>query len=127
MTVLKTYLEEKKDTNIGNKTQYYTIGQVSEITGIKQNILRFWENEFDELSPLKNKFGHRVYKESDIVIVKKIQELLYQRGMTIKGAKKILSGKEDFTENPPIIGKAMTKYIREELEEMLRMLRSYSL
>ena len=47
--------------------------------------------------------------------------------MTIKGAKKILSGKEDFTENPPIIGKAMTKYIREELEEMLRMLRSYSL
>jgi DNA-binding transcriptional MerR regulator len=113
--------------NIGNKTQYYTIGQVSEITGIKQNILRFWENEFDELSPLKNKFGHRVYKDSDVVIVQKIQELLYQRGMTIKGAKRILSGKDDFLENPPVIGKAMAKYIREELEDMLKELRSFSL
>ncbi len=127
MTALKTYSAEKKNMSIGNKTKYYTIGQVSEITGIKQNILRFWENEFDELSPLKNKFGHRVYRESDIVIVQKIQELLYQRGMTIKGAKKILSGKEDFTENPPVVGKAMTKYIREELEEMLNKLRSFPL
>lgn len=127
MTVSKTYSAEKRNMSIGNKTQYYTIGQVSEITGIKQNILRFWENEFDELSPLKNKFGHRVYKESDIVIVQKIQELLYQRGMTIKGAKKIISGKEDFTENPPVIGKAMTKYIREELEDMLNKLRSFPL
>ena len=127
MTVSKTYSAEKKSMSIGNKTKYYTIGQVSEITGIKQNILRFWENEFDELSPLKNKFGHRVYRESDIVIVQKIQELLYQRGMTIKGAKKILSGKEDFTEHPPVIGKAMTRYIREELEEMLHKLRSFSL
>lgn len=127
MTALKTYSAEKKNMSIGNKTKYYTIGQVSEVTGIKQNILRFWENEFDELSPLKNKFGHRVYRESDIVIVQKIQELLYQRGMTIKGAKKILSGKEDFTENPPVVGKAMTKYIREELEEMLNKLRSFPL
>ena len=127
MTALKTYLEEKKSMNIGNKTQYYTIGQVSEITGIKQNILRFWENEFDELSPLKNKFGHRVYKDSDVVIIQKIQELLYQRGMTIKGAKRILSGKDDFLENPPVIGKAMAKYIREELEDMLKELRSFSL
>jgi DNA-binding transcriptional MerR regulator len=127
MTVLETYLEEKKDTSIGNKTQYYTIGQVSEITGIKQNILRFWENEFQQLSPLKNKFGHRVYKEKDIIIVRKIQELLYQRGMTIKGAKQVLAGNEDFLENPPVIGKAMAKYIREELEEMLVLLRSFHL
>lgn len=127
MTVSKTYSAEKKNMNIGNKTNYYTIGQVSEITGVKQNILRFWENEFDELSPLKNKFGHRVYRDSDIVIVQKIQELLYQRGMTIKGAKRILSGKEDFTENPPVIGKAMAEYIREELEEMLSKLRSFPL
>lgn len=127
MTVSKTYLAEKKNMNIGNKTKYYTIGQVSEITGVKQNILRFWENEFDELSPLKNKFGHRIYRDSDIIIIQKIQELLYQRGMTIKGAKRILSGKEDFTKNPPVIGKAMTKYIREELEEMLNKLRSFPL
>lgn len=127
MTVSKTYSAEKRNMNIGNKAKYYTIGQVSEITGIKQNILRFWENEFDELSPLKNKFGHRVYRESDIVIVQKIQELLYQRGMTIKGAKRILSGKEDFTDNPPVIGKAVTKYIRDELEEMLNKLRSFPL
>ena len=127
MTALKTYLEERKSMNIGNKTQYYTIGQVSEITGVKQTILRFWENEFDELAPLKNKFGHRAYKDSDVVIVQKIQELLYQRGMTIKGAKKILSGKEDFLENPPVIGKAMVRYIREELEDMLKELRSFSL
>ena len=127
MTVSKTYSAEKRNMNIGNKAKYYTIGQVSEITGIKQNILRFWENEFDELSPLKNKFGHRVYRESDIVIVQKIQELLYQLGMTIKGAKRILSGKEDFTDNPPVIGKAVTKYIRDELEEMLNKLRSFPL
>ena len=47
--------------------------------------------------------------------------------MTIKGAKRILSGKDDFLENPPVIGKAMAKYIREELEDMLKELRSFSL
>lgn len=69
------------------KKLYYGIKEVSEITGIKQYVLRYWESEFDLLRPLKNRSGNRVYTEDDILSIKKIQRLLHVEKYTIEGAK----------------------------------------
>ena len=66
---------------------YYSISEVSEITNLKQYVLRYWETEFSNLKPSKNKAGNRTYKEKDIEVVKAIQNLLYKRKFTIEGAK----------------------------------------
>ncbi|MBN2545106.1 MAG: UTP--glucose-1-phosphate uridylyltransferase [Spirochaetes bacterium] len=76
--------------NENEEKNYFTIGQISTMLDIKPTILRFWEQEFEELKPIKNKFGHRVYTDSDIDIIKKIKDLLYGKGLTIKGAKSLL-------------------------------------
>lgn len=66
---------------------YYSIGEVSKITGLKQYVLRYWETEFNVLKPVKNSAGNRIYKDNDIKMVKYIQDLLYTKKFTIKGAK----------------------------------------
>lgn len=76
--------------NNENELKYYSIGEITEITGVKQTVLRFWEQEFEVLTPIKNKFGHRVYTDKDIEIIIKIKSLLYDQGLTIKGAKSVL-------------------------------------
>lgn len=73
-----------------NKIGFYTIGDVSEKTSVKSYILRYWEKEFPFLQPVKNKAGHRLYTERDIFIVNKIKDLLYKKGYSIPGAKKVL-------------------------------------
>ncbi len=70
---------------------YYSIGEVSKITGLKQYVLRYWETEFAVLKPVKNSAGNRIYKDNDIKLIKYIQELLYKKKYTIKGAKMHLS------------------------------------
>ena len=70
---------------------YYSIGEVSKITGLKQYVLRYWETEFTVLKPVKNSAGNRIYKDNDIKLIKYIQELLYKKKYTIKGAKMHLS------------------------------------
>ena len=69
------------------KKLYYSIGEVSELTGLKQYVLRYWETEFNVLKPVKNTAGNRIYKDNDIKMVKYIQDLLYTKKFTIKGAK----------------------------------------
>ena len=69
------------------KKLYYSIGEVSQITGLKQYVLRYWETEFNVLKPVKNTAGNRIYKDNDIKMVKYIQDLLYTKKFTIKGAK----------------------------------------
>ncbi|MAX30659.1 MAG: transcriptional regulator [Candidatus Marinimicrobia bacterium] len=66
---------------------YYSIGEVSKITGLKQYVLRYWETEFTVLKPVKNTAGNRIYKDNDIKLIKYIQDLLYKKKYTIKGAK----------------------------------------
>ena len=73
-----------------NKIGFYTIGDVSEKTGVKSYILRYWEKEFPFLQPVKNKAGHRLYTDRDVYIIKQIKELLYAKGYSIPGAKKVL-------------------------------------
>lgn len=68
----------------------HTIGEVSERTGVKQYVLRYWEKEFPFLQPMKNRVGHRLYTDRDIFIVQSIKELLYERGYSTQGAKNVL-------------------------------------
>jgi len=78
--------------NIGNdEKKYWTIKEVSDLTKVKQTTLRFWEQEFFQLRPIKNKFGHRVYTKKDIDIILKIKNFLYTKKMTIKGTKELLN------------------------------------
>ena len=72
------------------KKLYYSIGDVSEITELKQYVLRYWETEFSFLNPKKNSAGNRIYIDKDIKIIKEIQSLLYKERFTIKGANQYL-------------------------------------
>ena len=81
------------------KKLYYSISEVSEITELKQYVLRYWETEFIELNPNKNKAGNRIYRSHDLDLILKIKSLLYERKFTIKGAKQFLKSKEPITNN----------------------------
>ena len=72
------------------KKLYYSIGQVSEITGLKQYVLRYWETEFSHLKPNKNSAGNRVYTPEDVENIKEIKKLLHDEKFTIKGARQHL-------------------------------------
>lgn len=69
------------------KKIYYSIGEVSDIVELKQHVLRYWETEFSTLSPSKNRAGNRVYRDKDILLVRYIKHLLYDKKFTIEGAK----------------------------------------
>ena len=81
---------DKAPKNI--KKLYYSIGEVSKITDLKQYVLRYWETEFKQLKPTKNKAGNRTYKQKDIDLIMQIKDLLYNQKFTINGARNILSG-----------------------------------
>lgn len=85
-----------KDLSI--KKLYYSISEVSKITGLEQYILRYWENEFEQLKPQKNRAGNRIYTNKDIQLILFIKKLLREQKYTIEGAKKILENynSEDF-------------------------------
>lgn len=77
-----------KDLSI--KKLYYSISEVSKITEIEQYVLRYWETEFEQLGPQKNRAGNRIYTNKDIQLILYIKELLREKKYTIEGAKKIL-------------------------------------
>jgi DNA-binding transcriptional MerR regulator len=66
---------------------YFSISEVSEMTGVKAHVLRYWESEFPDLRPKKNRAGNRSYREKDIRMVMTIRDLLYEQGYTIQGAR----------------------------------------
>ncbi len=81
----------------GIKKLYYSIGEVSEMTDLEQHVLRYWESEFEQLKPRKNRAGRRVYTEEDIEMVQRVQHLLKEEKYTIEGAKQVLDREEDET------------------------------
>ena len=83
------------------KKLYYSISEVSKITDIEQYVLRYWETEFEELNPQKNRAGNRIYTNKDIRLILYIKELLREKKYTIEGAKKILEN-YDQDSKPPI-------------------------
>ena len=112
------------------KKLYYSIGDVSEMTGLKQYVLRYWETEFSILSPEKNKAGNRRYRKEDIKIIRHIKELLYDKKFTIRGAKQYL---EDYYKNQDsdssivnissqTVDREFLMDLKEKLEETLDLL-----
>jgi DNA-binding transcriptional MerR regulator len=77
--------------DFGLKKLYYSISEVSKLTGLEQYILRYWETEFEQLKPGKNRAGNRIYTNKDIKLILQIKRLLREEKYTIEGAKKILS------------------------------------
>lgn len=77
--------------DFGLKKLYYSISEVSKLTNLEQYILRYWETEFDQLNPSKNRAGNRIYTNKDIKLIIEIKTLLREKKYTIEGAKKILS------------------------------------
>lgn len=78
----------------GIKKLYYSIGEVSEMTDLEPHVLRYWESEFDQLKPRKNRAGRRVYTDEDIKMVQRVQHLLKEDKYTIEGAKQVLEREE---------------------------------
>ncbi len=105
---------------------YYSISEVSEITGIKSYVLRFWEKEFSDLKPKKNRAGNRTYQLKDIELVNRIKNLLYEEGFTIEGARSQLKEfRHAEPENKEIDQeklKTVLRDIKKELSEILKIL-----
>lgn len=72
----------------------YKIGQAAKTIGVKTHTLRFWEDEFDEIEPIRTESGQRLYTEENMVVLHEIKRLLYDEGLTIDGAKKKLNARE---------------------------------
>ena len=67
--------------------RYFTIGEVSELCGVKPHVLRYWEQEFTQLKPVKRRGNRRYYQHHEVLLIRKIRELLYEQGFTISGAR----------------------------------------
>ena len=74
--------------------RYFTIGEVSELTGVKQHVLRYWEQEFSELRNVKRRGNRRYYQHREVLLVRRIRGLLYDDGFTLQGARQRLEGQQ---------------------------------
>ena len=101
--------------------RYFTIGEVSDLCAVKPHVLRYWEQEFTQLKPLKRRGNRRYYQRQDVILIRQIRGLLYEQGFTIGGARQRLTSedaKEDSNQSQQII-----KQLRIELDEILDILR----
>ena len=101
--------------------RYFTIGEVSDLCGVKPHVLRYWEQEFTQLKPVKRRGNRRYYQRQDVLIIRQIRSLLYDDVFTIGGARQRLTGEEaksDISQSQQIV-----KQVRMELEEVLKLLR----
>ena len=101
--------------------RYFTIGEVSDLCGVKPHVLRYWEQEFPQLEPLKRRGNRRYYQRQEVMLIRQIRSLLYDHGFTIGGARQRLSGDEarhDVSQSRQIIHQ-----LRVELEDLLIILK----
>jgi DNA-binding transcriptional MerR regulator len=111
--------------------RYFTIGEVSELCGVKPHVLRYWEQEFTQLKPLKRRGNRRYYQHHEVLLIRRIRELLYEHGFTINGARNRLEeplpmpslarasdGQKTMTVPQPL----SPSNIRKELKSILKML-----
>jgi DNA-binding transcriptional MerR regulator len=102
--------------------RYFTIGEVSALCAVKPHVLRYWEQEFPQLRPVKRRGNRRYYQHQDVIVVRQIRSLLYDQGFTISGARQKLSGTE--TRDDSKESRQLVHQMRIELEELLKLLRS---
>jgi DNA-binding transcriptional MerR regulator len=120
--------------------RYFTIGEVSELCGVKPHVLRYWEQEFTQLKPVKRRGNRRYYQHHEVLLIRRIRELLYEQGFTISGARNRLDDAAQAVEAPPDV--AVRKQVepasipsghlaldvgllRSELREVLDLLRAH--
>lgn len=110
--------------------RYFTIGEVSELCGVKPHVLRYWEQEFTQLKPVKRRGNRRYYQHHEVLLIRRIRELLYEQGFTINGARNRLDervdrGSEktevDLPEISAVAGLNL-QVLRSELEAVLQLL-----
>jgi DNA-binding transcriptional MerR regulator len=101
--------------------RYFTIGEVSDLCAVKPHVLRYWEQDFPQLKPVKRRGNRRYYQRQDVLVIRQIRALLYEQGFTIGGARNRLEGeeaREDVTQTQQIV-----RQMRTELEELLKTMR----
>lgn len=113
--------------------RYFTIGEVSELCGVKPHVLRYWEQEFPQLKPLKRRGNRRYYQRHDVIMIRQIRTLLYDEGFTIGGARQRLTGIEQPTAakvDAPVASASgaghnaqLIQQLRRELEDVLSLLK----
>ncbi len=108
------------------KKAYYSIGEVCDLTGLKDHVLRYWETQFDVLNPTKNRAGNRVYRPKEIELVLLVKHLLYEEKYTIEGARRKLqemrkSG-ELAEERQEVVEPEVLAGMKAELKELLNVL-----
>ena len=108
--------------------RYFTIGEVSELCGVKPHVLRYWEQEFTQLKPLKRRGNRRYYQHHEVLLIRRIRELLYEHGFTINGARNRLDGPEALPSSSRTTAASKAarsmdvSQVRSELKSILSML-----
>ncbi|MGE5649655.1 MAG: MerR family transcriptional regulator [Bacillota bacterium] len=106
--------------------RYFTIGEVSDLCGVKPHVLRYWEQEFTQLKPVKRRGNRRYYQHHEVLLIRRIRELLYEQGFTISGARNKLESRivddEEILSVLPAL-EVDTVAIRQELTEILNLLK----
>ncbi len=99
------------------RREYFSIGEVCEMAGLKPHVLRYWETQFKELSPSKNRAGNRVYRAREIKLIELVKKLLYEEKYTIDGARKKLDKLREEGELDEAAGKALDRQALKRLRE----------
>lgn len=104
--------------------RYFTIGEVSELCGVKPHVLRYWEQEFSQLKPVKRRGNRRYYQRHDVILIREIRGLLYEQGFTIGGARQQLgpSGEVKNTAVNNVHQKELVRELLKELEDLKTLL-----
>ena len=110
--------------------RYFTIGEVSELCGVKPHVLRYWEQEFTQLKPVKRRGNRRYYQHHEVLLIRRIRDLLYEQGFTISGARNRLdesaSGNSRAQAARAEMGKADLAAIRSEIKSIIETLESHA-
>jgi len=101
--------------------RYFTIGEVSELCAVKPHVLRYWEQEFPQLKPVKRRGNRRYYQREDVLTIRQIRSLLYDQGYTIGGARQRMVDEND--NNGAVNIQAVIRETIEELEDVLKVLK----
>ncbi len=99
--------------------RYFTIGEVSELCDVKPHVLRYWEQEFPQLKPVKRRGNRRYYQRQDVLMIRQIRSLLYEQGYTIGGARLQLA---DTVKDDCHVSRETLQVLRQELEEIAKIL-----
>ena len=102
--------------------RYFTIGEVSELCGVKPHVLRYWEQEFTQLKPVKRRGNRRYYQHHEVLLIRRIRELLYEQGFTISGARARLD-ESAMQMKPAALAKFNPAFLRKEIQGVLDLLR----